>query len=243
MSETTIPTPQHTLKAHFAAPEGSGPWPGVVIIHDIFGMSDDLRGQASWLAGAGYLAVAPDLFSWGRKLPCLRATMRDLKNRRGPAFEDIDAARSWLAGRADCTGKVGIVGFCLGGAFAVAMAAGHEFAASSVNYGEVPADVDKILDGSCPIVGSFGGRDVMLKGHAVRLEQALQAKGIPHDVKEYPQAGHSFMNKHDGIFFKVINKLTGTGYDEAAAADARHRILDFFARYLRGNSLPAASNV
>lgn len=243
MSETTISTPHHTLKAHFAVPAGSGPWPGVVIIHDIFGMSDDLRGQAAWLAGAGYLAVAPDLFSWGRKLPCLRATIRDLKSGRGPAFEDIDAARSWVASRSDCTGKVGIVGFCLGGAFAVATAAGHEFAASSINYGEVPANVDQILNGSCPIVGSFGGRDRMLKGHAQRLERTLKEKGIPHDVKEYPQAGHSFMNKHDGVIFKMVSKLTGTGYDESAAADARRRIIDFFARHLRNDLPQVARNV
>lgn len=236
MTETTISTPHHTLKAHFAVPAGSGPWPGVVVIHDIFGMSDDLRRQASWLAGAGFIAIAPDLFSWGRKLPCLRSTFRDLKARRGPAYDDIDAARSWVAQRPDCTGKVGIMGFCLGGAFALATAAGHEFAVSSINYGEVPEDVDRILDGACPVVGSFGGRDKMLVGHPARLKQALAEKGIEHDVKEYPQAGHGFLNNHGGPIVKLVGRLIGGGFNEPAATDAQRRILDFFERHLRNGS-------
>jgi carboxymethylenebutenolidase len=79
MTDVTIPTPTHQLRSYLARPVGEGPWPGVIVLHDAAGMSNDLRHQADWLAGAGYVAVAPDLFSWGRKMACLRATFRDVQ--------------------------------------------------------------------------------------------------------------------------------------------------------------------
>jgi carboxymethylenebutenolidase len=235
MPDTTYPgVSAPELRAYLAIPRSAGPWPGVVVIQDILGLSDDIREQADRLAAAGYLAFAPDLYS-GRGLRCVVATVSASRSGKGPAYADIEAARRWLQERADCSGRIGIIGFCMGGGFALLSAPRYEFAASSVNYGEVPEDVVERLRGACPIVGSYGARDRSLWGRAARLERALSELGVPNDVKEYPDAGHSFMNRINagpglGPLFKVI----GLNYHHPSAEDAWRRILSFFDQHLQG---------
>ena len=113
------------------------------------------RNQAEWLAGEGYLALAPDLYYWSSRIRCLVATVRLGARARG----DLDATRTWLAEQDRCTGKVGVIGFCMGGDFALAMAPNPGVSAASVNYGGATGEVEQALPNVCPIVASYGAKD------------------------------------------------------------------------------------
>ena len=232
MPAISYPVPGGSYPGYLAIPTGSpGPWPGVVVIHEAFGLNDDIRAKADEFAAHGYLALAPDLFDGKLWLRCLRGAFGQLRAGRGPAFDALDAAREFLAARTDCTGKTGVIGFCLGGGFALLCAPRDGFDVASVNYGDVPKDAERALAGACPIVGSFGGRDPMGTEHPERLERALVVLEVPHDIKLYPGAGHRFMTQSAGAG-AVLAKLGRMSYQKEDAADSWQRIFAFFGKYL-----------
>jgi carboxymethylenebutenolidase len=231
----SVPGGSQRLGGYLARPTGAGPWPGVVVIHEVFGLDDVLRRQADRLAAAGYLCLAPNLFSDGGAARCLVSTFRGLLSGHGKPLADIEAARTWLLDQGDCTGKVGIIGFCMGGGFAL-LTSTRGFDAASANYGQVPKKAEEVLAGACPIVGSYGGKDLSMRGEAPKLERVLTTLGVTHDVKTYPEAGHSFLNDQPNgpALLRPLMRVANVGPDPAAAADAWGRIESFFAEHLAG---------
>lgn len=245
MSDILVTTPNGQMPCWLAVPplldseprSGHGPhpdrFPGVVVLHDVGGMTRDHRRQADWLAEAGFLSLAVNLYYRGGFPLCLRSIMRDCAARSGPLFDDIEATRSWLLAQPNCSGKIGVIGFCMGGGFALMLVSGHGFSAASINYGgKLPPDVDDFLKAPCPVIGSYGGLARFEKGAADQLQRALERALVPHDVKEYPGAGHSFMNHHRGYFIFNVLRYRDIGYNEEATLDARRRIAAFFHTHL-----------
>jgi carboxymethylenebutenolidase len=233
VTQTSIEVDGGSYPGYLAMPAGdpAGPWPGVVVIHEAFGLTEDMKRAADQIAGHGYLALAPDLFGGKSWIRCVRSAFMQLRAGSGPAFTVLDAARTALAGRDDCTGKVGVIGFCMGGGFALLCAPRDGFGAASVNYGEVPKDAQDMLAGACPVVGSFGRKDPMGVKHPERLEQALTALDVAHDVKVYPNSGHRFLTESTGAG-AMFGKVTGMRYHPEDAADAWDRIYSFFGAHL-----------
>jgi carboxymethylenebutenolidase len=227
-------TTVHDLPAYRAVPEGDGPWPGLVLVHEIVGLDDEMRCHADRLAAMGYLVVAPDLLARGRTVVCLAQTMTALRRGRGQAFDDLETARGALVADPACIGSVGVIGFCLGGGFALVLAGRPGWDVVAANYGALPQDL-AALDGACPVVASYGGRDRYLRGAASTLEAALTERGVDHDVKEYPDAGHAFLNRadHSPWYVAPMTRLVmHVGPAPAASDDAWARIEAFLRRHL-----------
>jgi carboxymethylenebutenolidase len=221
------------LTGALAVPDGEGPWPAVVMVHEVFGIDDNMRAQMTRLASAGYVVLMPDLYSRGGARKCLTATFKALSTGTGQAFEDIEQAKQLVISRADTTDKVGVIGFCMGGGFALLLA-NDGYDAANANYGMLPSNMDEALAGACPILGNYGGKDKQLKDAKEKLDSSLTKLGVEHDIKVYPEAGHAFMNPKQGggAVFGTLLRISGAKPNPEAAVDAWQRIEGFFAKHL-----------
>jgi carboxymethylenebutenolidase len=232
-----------TLTAYLAVPGGAGAddgarHPAVLVVHEAFGLNDDIRRIASRFADEGYVALAPDLVGAGWKPLCIARFFQGLGEvETGRPYREMAAFQDWLAARPEVDpGRIGMAGFCAGGGFAMLYAArgGRRLRAIAPFYGAVPGEA--LIPDLCPTVASYGGRDATLGKSGPGLKALLDAADIPNDVKTYPDAGHSFMSHHGGLMGVLGPRMPlHSAYNEPAAEDAWGRVMAFFSVHLAPN--------
>ena len=214
-----------TVSGFLATPGTPGRHPGLVVIHEWWGQTPWVRGEAEKFADEGYVALAIDLYRGKVTSDPKEAAELSRTLPRDRAVQDLKAAYDYLASRPDVNkAKIGSVGWCMGGGYSLQLAE-HEprLAACIVNYGEMPTDPATIRAIHAPLLGNFGADDQVVTPTSVRdFEKALQAEGKSIDAKIYDGAPHAFENPN--------NK---TGYRPEAAADAWKRMTDFLAAELK----------
>jgi carboxymethylenebutenolidase len=219
------------LVGFLARPDGEGPFPSVVVIHEAFGLNENIKDVARRLAEVGYLALAVDLFAGRNRAICMARFMTGLligsPNRYG--VPDLKAALSFLADRPDVEGQhLGAIGFCMGGSLAIAWACTDtRLKAIAPFYAMNPRPRDAVAR-SCPVVGSYPERD-FTAGAGRSLQMTLDRFSVPNDVKVYPGAKHSFFNDR------------GASYNKAAAEDSWQRVLAFFGERIGPPSEPSGA--
>ena len=222
-TETSFKTKDSELKAFLARPDDQDKHAAIIVIHEIFGLNENIRAISRRLAGEGYVTLAVDLFSAGtNKAICIAQTMsatfshdtNNIGTQRLVSAVDYISLQPYVHKT-----KIGAVGFCLGGNFAIALACEDKrLKTIAPFYGRNP-NLWKI-DNVCPVVGSYPELD-LTASHGKKLEAALEKAQVDHDIKIYPRTLHSFMN--DDV------KLT---YNREAAEDSWARMLSFFGKYL-----------
>jgi carboxymethylenebutenolidase len=204
---------------YLAYPTGAGPHPGVVVIHEAYGLNDNIKDITRQFAEVGYVALAVDLFGDRNRAICMARYMGGMLlgsvNRYG--IDDLKAALTYLAkDRYVDARRLGAIGFCMGGGFAIAWACtDSRLKAIAPFYAANPRPLDVAAHRLCPVVGSYPEKDFTAKAGRA-LDRALEQNHIAHDIKVYPDAHHSFFNDH------------GRSYEKAAAEDSWTRVLKFF---------------
>jgi carboxymethylenebutenolidase len=216
-----------TVSGLLVTPEGKGPFPAVVVIHEWWGLDDWVKSQARDLAKEGYVALAVDLYRGKvtNKQEEAHQLMSGLPPDRG--MRDLKAAYAFLAARSDVRkDRIGSIGWCMGGRYSLALATEEpRLAAAVAYYGAPPTDAGAIGKIKAAVLGNYGAEDKGPSPEQVKtFEAAMKAAGKPIDVKIYEGAGHAFANP---------NNPWG-GYREAAAKDAWSRTTAFFAKTLKG---------
>ena len=220
----TFPSGDSTAQALLYLPQGAGPHPALVVIHEWWGLNDWIKQEAAGYAAKGYVTLAVDLYR-GKvaTTPDLaHELMRGLPQDQG--VRDLTSAFTYLESRKDVKhDRIGAVGWCMGGGYALQLAiAAPSLKAVAINYGALATDKAALAKIHAAVLGNFGGQDHGIPPDSVHaFEAALQSLGKPVDVKIYPQAGHAFENPNNA-----------TGYRADDAANALARMDSFFAENL-----------
>jgi carboxymethylenebutenolidase len=220
------------MRVQLLLPAGTPPrggWPGVVVLHEAYGLTPEVRAVGARFAARGWAAVVPAYFSAGSSTACLVRGIREVvSGRPGPLSRDLDRVRGWLADRAEVDGdRIAVIGFCLGGGLAMLLGAASDgVRAVSANYGWPPRK--DALRGCAPVTAAYGGRDLLFARTAAVLDQRLTDAGVEHEVTTYPQAGHSFLTDgHHPLAHVLMFPLRG-GYVAEAADEQWEKVFAWF---------------
>ena len=211
-------------RGYLAEPESEGP--GVIVIHEWWGLDDSMRKMADRFAAEGFVALAPDLYDGDTTEQPDEAQQKLMALNMDKAVKEMRGAVKKVLEHPKCNGQVGSVGFCAGGGLAVwAAAETPEIGAAVTYYYVMPhgkPDFSKI-DG--PVLGHFGTEDEFIgPEEAKELQAEMQAAGVEAAFEYYEGAGHAFANDHDRL---------GT-YDEGHAESAWNKTVSFFKKHLAG---------
>lgn len=210
------------MESFLAKPKDTGLFPGLVIIHEAFGLNDNIREIARQFAEQGYTALAVDLFSNRNRILCMLQAFHGMLIRplNNSMLSDLQSTMAFLRQQAGADkDRIGAVGFCMGGAYALQLAVTEKgMKAASVFYGANPKPLEALAQ-SCPIVGSYPDKDFTTQA-ARELEPILIKNNVPHDIKIYEDTKHSFFSQQR------------TPVEVEASKDAWQRMLAFFHEHL-----------
>jgi carboxymethylenebutenolidase len=211
-----------TVRCFIVYPQVKDPAPAVVVIHEIFGLTDWARGAADQLAAAGYIAIAPDLLSGmgpggggtsaysGRD--AVMSAVSGLPSDQ--VTGDLNAAADYVKAQPSCNGKLAVAGFCWGGGQSFHFASNRgDLKAAYVFYGPPPRNPDEMAKINCPVYGFYGGNDARITASIPKTESQMKAAGKTYEPVTYEGAGHGFMRAGEDPNDKTpANK---TAHDEA----------------------------
>jgi carboxymethylenebutenolidase len=214
-----------SISGYLAKPSGSGPWPGLIVIQEWWGLDFQTKSIADRFAAIGYLAFAPDLYHGelaklgdGQKASAL------VQKYAPTAPSDLQMIFDAFKNHPECTGKVGSVGFCFGGRMSLALGISRPLDAICTFYGGGMQQLFDQLGGlKSPVLGLFGDKDVSIPvGTVEQFDHLLGEIGVHHEVIVYPDSGHAFFRDSDPNVYKP-----------EAAKDAWNRVTKFFADNLK----------
>lgn len=219
----------------YVARPTSGVGPGVLVLHEAWGLTHDIRWAADRLAAQGYVAFVPDL------TPVMRGpagAVAQLTAGRGPLIEAALTALDKLSAKVESQ-ELGVVGFSMGASLALLCDRHPRVGVISVNYGIVPPRA--LTHRPVPVVASFGDSDRILPGDGARLRRRLERAGVEYDLEVYDGVGHSFMTPIGRRSLSTVGAWLGLGYHSVEADHAWGRIEHFLADRLHP-AIPAEAD-
>jgi carboxymethylenebutenolidase len=204
VANVTIPgtNGEPDVRAYVAMPEGAGPFPTVIMIHEFWGLNESIVSLADLLAEEGYFVIAPDTFRGSTTNWVPRAIYQVIMNDAENVNTDLDSAYAWLSSQPEVdANRTAIAGFCYGGRTSLAYSLhNNQLAATVIFYGSLETDPEVLKTLPGPVLGIFGGADQSIPVEQVNaFDAALDEAGVPHEITVYDGQPHAFVEDAEGI--------------------------------------------